>query len=228
MKNIKTRTSATVKPPRVGKSKQEGVVLIVSLVLLLVMTLIGVSNMRSSSVQLNMAMNNQSRSEAFSAAEYALLKVEADIQGEFAAKHDPKKFVLSCSGDGCYDANCTAGLCYEGNDDWTNEFECQLNDATVPEYIWMRDSGKIWDEAARHQTKEVTAGTGDNQSKFEAKYIIEFLCYTHKNPDPDDGAFCEDTNLAGCAPLYRITVLAESENKQSRVMLQATTKVVTN
>ena len=56
--------------------KQRGAVLAVSLVLLLVMTILGISNMKSSSLELKMVKNTESRQHAFQAAETALLVAE--------------------------------------------------------------------------------------------------------------------------------------------------------
>lgn len=237
-------SSALSSPPDIRGAvtvsrQQSGVVLIVSLVLLLIMTLLGVSNMRTSTAQLNMAVNTQARSEVFSAAEFTLKTVQAELQSNFANKHDPDRFIKNCSGSGCYDAGCTGGFCYEGDSDWNSPPECSLDDGhgtLEKEFIWVRDAGAVWKDSGRHATKQLAiprgshsaSGGSANNILFQSKYIIEFLCYTHKDSDPEEGGLCDVLSPRGCVPLYRITVLAEGQNNESRVMLQATTKIRDN
>ncbi len=59
---------------------QRGAVLIVSLIMLLVMTLLGISTMGSTKLEMRMASNNQGRQEAFQAAEAALVVAENRLQ----------------------------------------------------------------------------------------------------------------------------------------------------
>jgi len=201
--------------------QQTGAVLIVSLILLLVMTLIGVSNMRSSSLQMKMAANNQVRSQAFTAAEFVLHAVEREIQSDFD-QHDPDTHVQNCSGANCYNSACTGGLCFEGTPTWLDRPACKLADGSgseLNEYVWMRNSGAIWNSSTTYREMAVP------NTKLTPKYIIEFMCYTHKDPDPSSGALCDVLTPNDCLPLYRITVLAEGENGNSKVMLQTTTKV---
>lgn len=59
-------------PRYLGKSRQGGAVLIVSLILLVVMTLLGLSSMSTTSLQEKMAANSQEGTRAFQAAESGL------------------------------------------------------------------------------------------------------------------------------------------------------------
>ena len=193
--------------PASAANRQSGVVLIVSLVLLLIMTLLGVSNMRTSTVQLNMAVNSQSRSEAFSAAEFVLKSVSSEIQTDFATKYDPDRFINNCSGNSCYAASCNNGLCFEGDASWNSPPECSLDNGSsgmLQDFIWMRDSGAVWKEPARHATRSISVPRSSQSNAgnidFQASYIVEFLCYTHKDPDPDSGGLVRCTFPRGlCA-----------------------------
>ena len=60
--------------------KQSGAVLAVSLMILLMMTLIGVSSMRGTVLQERMASNTKDRNQAFQAAETAIREAEAYLQ----------------------------------------------------------------------------------------------------------------------------------------------------
>ncbi len=62
-------------------AKQRGVVLVVSLIMLLVMTLIGITSMNSSVLEEKMAGNMHNRNQAFQAAESALRIGELVIAG---------------------------------------------------------------------------------------------------------------------------------------------------
>lgn len=61
--------------------RQQGAVLIVSLLLLLIMTLLGVSAMQTTTLQERMAGNTRDRAVALQASEYALRDAEVFIDG---------------------------------------------------------------------------------------------------------------------------------------------------
>ncbi len=65
------------------KDAQHGAVLVVSLMILLLMTLLGVTAMRTANFELVMATNTQARSTAMAAAENALVDGEVDITTNF-------------------------------------------------------------------------------------------------------------------------------------------------
>jgi len=93
-------------------TNQKGAVLVVSLILLLVMTVLGVSNMKSSSLELRMASNNQSRQNAFQAAETALRIAEINLE---AGGQDDVSIRTCASGTStCYEDQCEGGLCFTG------------------------------------------------------------------------------------------------------------------
>jgi len=60
--------------------KQQGVVLFISLVMLLILTLLGLSSVQSTSLQLMMSRNARDAEMAFQAAEVAILEAEAYIE----------------------------------------------------------------------------------------------------------------------------------------------------
>lgn len=67
-----------------SKQRQSGAVLAVSLLILLVMTLVGVSSMQSTVLEERMASNTREREQAFEAAEAALRGAEAFINSSVA------------------------------------------------------------------------------------------------------------------------------------------------
>ena len=92
--------------------QQSGVVLVISLVMLLLLTLIGVTSVQTTSLEEKMAGNMRDQNIAFQAAEAALRDAEADINS------------TRISGVTTFDALCTNGLCYNGGADipsiWTD------------------------------------------------------------------------------------------------------------
>lgn len=83
-----------------NKTSQRGAALIVSLILLLVVTLIGVSGMQTTVLQEKMSGNFKDKNTSFQAAEAALR------EGEAAAE--------DLTGHSGMSSTCTGGLCYTG------------------------------------------------------------------------------------------------------------------
>ncbi|MEX6501654.1 pilus assembly PilX family protein [Pseudomonas zhanjiangensis] len=72
-----------------GKQKQEGAVLLICLVMLLVLTMIGISSMSNSTLQERMAGGARDYNQAFQAAEAALRVGEAHVRQQVEASADP-------------------------------------------------------------------------------------------------------------------------------------------
>lgn len=72
-----------------GRQKQKGAVLLLCLVMLLVLTMIGVSSMSSSTLQERMAGGARDYNQAFQAAEASLRVGEAYVREQVAASADP-------------------------------------------------------------------------------------------------------------------------------------------
>ncbi len=84
------------------KTPQSGVILVISLIMLLLMTLIGVTAMQVTGLEEKMAGNNKDMNVAFQAAEAALRDAENDIKS------------TRVSGLTGMTSTCTLGLCYVG------------------------------------------------------------------------------------------------------------------
>jgi type IV pilus assembly protein PilX len=83
--------------------KQTGAILVVSLIMLLVMTLMGLSGMQTTSLQEKMSSNMRDQNIAFQAAESVLRDAEADIVSSGRV-----------SGLTGMTNDCSSGLCYGG------------------------------------------------------------------------------------------------------------------
>jgi len=89
-------------------NKQQGAVLIVSLIMLLIMTIIGLSAMQSTTLEEKMAGNYRNSNIAFQAAEDALRDSEKDIACNTTSCTSR---TAPISGLTNFDASCTNGLC---------------------------------------------------------------------------------------------------------------------
>ena len=188
-------------------SKQRGAVLLASLLILLVMTMLGVTSMESGGLQMKMTSNTRERQIAFETAEIVLATIEQEIQ-DFPFDSDQLQDCVSGDAD-CFDDTCAGGLCFNGTFPVGSDFlSCGLEaDDDGPTDYWEDDT--LWASAARHLTKNLPNVDND------PKYIIEFLCYVQ----PD-----ESTALSATvgSPYFRITTLAESNGGKAEVMLQST------
>ena len=88
------------KPLPVPPTRQRGAVLIVSLILLVVMTLLGVSSMNSTSLEEKMAANSQVTTRAFQTAETGLSIAFNDNNAyDLSGSYDPASSTVSTTSD---------------------------------------------------------------------------------------------------------------------------------
>jgi len=113
----------TVSPPE----RQKGVVLVISLLILLVMTVIGVSGMQSSQLEEKMAGHFRDSDLTFQAVEAALRVGEGIAQTQSTTTPVNSGFPAYTDSDGtCPDGainNCTSGLCPTPDKDCTPRWE---------------------------------------------------------------------------------------------------------
>lgn len=220
-------------------NKQGGSTLIVSLVLLLIVTTIGLASMQSTSLELKIASTTKERNTAYAAAEAALSEAEQSLR-DGIIDIDRKNFYTSCSGGnctsdcsgtGCFTESCQGGLCFAGNYNasMADETECEVNPSSfsasiAPQEFWKEDS--YWTDTSSHFSVNVP---GLNEP---AKYIVEFMCFA----DSGRGGFTSRLRAANSKtvnnnlgePIFRITSLAQSNTGRSDVMLQSIFMVVEN
>lgn len=110
---------------RLSKFNQTGSALIISLILLMLLTMLGLSGAQVSSLEEKMAGNQRNSNLAFQAAEIALRTGEFDVRDRAANELDASKI------------NCTNGLYPAG------DLDCNGID---PEPIWNNDN-MTWSDA---------------------------------------------------------------------------------
>ncbi len=176
---------------------QRGAVLVVSLLILLVMTLIGVAGIGTSSLEEKMAANHRDRELAFQAAEYALREGERFVQ---ESTLDGTNFDASCTNGLCLVAGCTADL-----------DTCERPSGTVE--VWRDTTLDVWDTGSRHKTYQHT----NTDIRTPPKYIIEWMDYV-----PPEGTTPPYSAGPGDPIMFRITALGTGGSSNARVMLQST------
>lgn len=207
--------------------QQQGMALIVSLVILIIVTVAGVATMESTAMQLKMANASQDRQQAFEATETGLRLIEEIINNNTDAVAEFDSMYLDCGGANCFNSTCANGRCFEGIwRDGETVNQCKTVDnaeiaggtvtiqppTTSP---WETGTGaeflNVWDNANRHISLDLD--DYDNP----VRYIVEFRCFGPADPE----VALSDTNYA---QLYRITARGMSDSGRVEVMLQSTYK----
>lgn len=195
------------------RGKQEGALILVTLLILLVVSLLGMSSVDSTGLEMRMSSNSREQQQAFEAAEYTLSWAENNIAttGYFT----PSSLTNDVDGDGgapcgalCFSSTCTNGYCFNGvypilTPSWST---CALSVPATEPYadpaVWATGSGK-------HRILVIPNTT------ISAKFIVEFWCYGA----PDE---TQALSLTNNARMYRITAYTIGESGRGRVMLRST------
>jgi type IV pilus assembly protein PilX len=199
--------------------RERGTALIVSLIILAIVTLLGVTGMQSSNTELKLAASQRDRGVAFEAAEAALAIVEKNLADSPPSREQLFTYPV-CSGSGCFNASCQGGLCFDGDYKSTyTEIDCKLANEAAPRVEYWSDPGlDVWGINNRHRTVKI------DSLKTDVKYIVEFLCFVDRDMStPFSGLPGEQDNGA---PLFRITALAKGNGGRASVALQSTYKVL--
>lgn len=194
-------------------ANQRGSTLIISLILLLLFTIMGLASVSNISFNQKMSSNYRDADLTFHAAE-AVLKEGEDYIEELSAAINGDHFDPSCSDENCFTNNCLAGRCFAGVHSAGNQ--CFDDEPPAP----YAELDATWDEASRARESELNfPGLLERP-----KYIVEFLCYVSRDPNVvpvEDFAYPP----GDWSYFFRVTSYAQGANGTSRVMLQSTYKV---
>jgi type IV pilus assembly protein PilX len=136
---------------RAGQASQRGVSLVVALVMLLVLTLIGVSSMNTAIVELKMAGSTQQQGIALNRADELLRVGEEDV---LAIVTDPSAFDFSADGDGYYIAEDNINV---NNIDWEGQGLNSIQGASSTDVYVTQYMG-----AKAIPGESIVQGKGDN------------------------------------------------------------------
>jgi len=195
------------------RKSQQGALILVTLLILLIVSMLGMSSVDSTGLEMQMSSNSRLQQQAFEAAEYTLSWVENDLvtRGYFSTSSvtnnvDGDAGEPAC-GALCFTDDCTGGYCFHGTyapgDLWS---ACVVGlpavEPNANAALWADGSGKF--------LTVVVPNSG-----VTAKYIIEFMCYTAKDPTKDI------TEVGNQGRMYRITTYVVGEGGRARVMLRS-------
>lgn len=139
---------------RYGSHNQSGVVLIVSLIMLLLLTIIGVAGVQSTSLEEKMAGNKRDRNLAFQSAEAALRAGEARIE------------TLWNGGNGSIQAFCTGTA---------GQFSTVPGCNNAPP---DPETATTWTD----NTKSITHNTGSSAVGTQPRYFITYVAAYNPGP----------------------------------------------
>lgn len=183
-----------MKPQLSFPKKQFGAALIVSLVVLIVMTIIGVTAIRTSSLEEKMAANTRDREIAFQATELALRSGEAWIASQI------DEITPSDTGAGNI---------------WIPD-SMDPNDANATNW-WEEVNVAWWNANGIQVDADIVFGTdGDDITITKPRYVIEYQQFV-----TDDLSVGTGSTLSG-RHFYRITARGTGGSEQSRILLQST------
>ena len=176
--------------------RERGAILVTALLMLLVLTVIGVSVMQITRMQERMAGNTRDKNLAFQAAEAALRDAEADIQANL-------------SYDSAFTVGCTAGLCLPPS---------MSSAAPTSRPLWQTID---W-SASAGQSRAYGSATGASALPGLAappRYIVERL----PPLTPTSGTSASlSASLADLPQVFRITARGVGLRSSTVVVLQST------
>lgn len=182
--------------------KQSGVVLVVSLIMLLLLTMIGISALQNTGLEEKMAGNMRDRNLAFQAAETALRDAERDIGRSLST--DRVYGFTNFSAD-CGLATATAlddGLCFR---------TAPFDDTAGNRFLW--DASR-WPNIQKVDYGAFTSAPAiKDKLSAQPQYVIETFSVQQNGCAHHRGQFC-----------YRITVRAQGANPNTVVWLQTVYK----
>ena len=176
-------------------NKQTGSILIISLIILVAMTLIGITAMRTSVMEEKMAGNMRNKELAFQAAEATLRAAEQNIQDNIIS---------------------TASFDTDGSDGLYNF--STANDSTRNDRVWET----ITDWYSDNETLEYTAFSTDYNLEKAPRYVIQHLATTGNDNDKLNMDNMGQGTGGGNIEAFLITVRATGGNSNSAVILQST------
>lgn len=193
--NTKSNTSQRKRAkPVIGPRSQQGVVMAIALIMLLILTIIGVTSMSSGNLQEIMARNMLDRNYAFQAGESGLRDAEIDVE-------------INITASAGFDTSCTNGLCLPPA-------------STTDPPIWDTvdwDSTSVTREFGQYTGGAEYKNTLAPRLASAPKYIIEYNDIACDATVPG-----EELGTAVKYDKYRITAQATGRSDAARTRLQST------
>lgn len=192
-----------------ASTRQRGFVLVSAIILMVALTIVILSLMRTSILEERMVANSRDWNNAFQAAEAALRDAEREIlTGN------------RISGQTGFTAGCNftdaryIGLCLPNT--------CPSASNCSPVWVQLDSTDTAWKTGSGSGSKSVAYGAKTTSSSLrgvaaQPRYIVEALSVAKGNNSQKTG-----TGGSGSNTMYRITAVGFGMNTSSRVMLQST------
>ncbi len=171
---------------------QKGVVLVIGMLMLIVLTLIGLTGMRMTTFEEKMAGNTKDKNTAFQAAEAALMAGENDIENNVIAT-------------GVFDA--------DGRDGFYDD---------AHEKIWNLIDWDSTDSGNDNEAKTYSVFNSTYKVKTSPKYVIEHYGSVISENDSLNLGNYNDGTGAGVTEMFRVTARGTGLNDNTTVFLQTT------
>jgi len=172
--------------------KQKGVVLVIGMLMLIVLTLIGLTGMRMTTFEEKMAGNTKDKNTALQAAEAALMTAETYIENNIITT-------------GVFDTDGTDGLYDDSN-----------------EKIWNLVDWSGTDSGNDNEVLVYSAFDSTYKVKTSPKYIIEHYASNMDEADSLNLDNYGAGTGAGATEMFRITARGTGLNDNTTVILQTT------
>lgn len=179
--------------PLTPRPQQTGTVLLVAMIMLLVMTLLGISSMRGTALEERMAGNWRDQNIALQAAEAALREAERSLPN---VRPEPQGTVA----DGCDEVDCLV-------------FEMDTDDSATFNYLLSSDTGKKnkWRSRATEYHTAIAGASAQPRYLIEARGIVR---------DSLTSGFGYDTSTEGWMDMYQITAEGYGQTQEGSRILQ--------
>ncbi|WP_108123888.1 pilus assembly PilX family protein [Saccharospirillum mangrovi] len=196
--------------------QQQGAVLILALILMVVLSVAGTAAMQLARLELQLGGSVGELSHSRQWVEAALLQLENDIvAGDFEV--NPAGELCRVASSDCYREVCANGRCFFGNYviDADQPDQCLLPPSLDKNEIFQDRS--VWQDSNRHQRIDIEVEAGGETVPVLA--LVEWRCFTPLNShDASNQEHRFDS--AYWQPLFRLTAYTSGRNGEARLMAQ--------
>lgn len=197
--------------------QQQGVVLLLALILMLVLSVAGLAAMQLARLELQMggAVSELSRSRHW--VDTALVQLEAEIvASEFVV--NPAGDLCRSTSNQCFSPVCPKGHCFLGNYEIVadNPDRCLLPPSLDKNEIFQDRS--IWQDPNKHRSVEIEIEPGAETITVLA--VIEWRCFTPLNSRDATNNNDHRFDSAFWQPLFRVTAYTTGHQGEARLMAQ--------
>lgn len=198
-------------------NRQNGVVLILVLIFLVVLSVAALAALRLSTLEARLSAGFSERSRAQQQAEAALVQAENWLAGAGLSVQSDGR--LCTSGGDCFSAQCTQGLCFTGQYHLIEDApdDCTLSATAAPDTVFQNRT--LWNDPGK--TQLWIANDTSQASDDSTRMLIEWRCFVPLDAFDPDGYADQRFQPAHWAPLLRISAYHAGQQGQARRLVQS-------